>query len=194
MEVDEMIYGEKVRLRAVEEEDLPRFARWLNDPEVRKGLTLYLPLSIHDEEDWFEQMRKRPDEEKPLVIEIETEDGWEPVGNCGLFGLDWRVRSAEVGIFIGAKQYWNQGYGTNVMRLILKHGFETLNLNRIHLRVHANNPRAKRAYEKVGFVLEGRMRQAHFDRGEYHDVFFMSVLRSEWLESDDRKKAAEEEA
>lgn len=183
-----MIYGERIRLRAVEKEDLPLFARWLNDPEVREGLSLYLPLSMQDEEAWFEQMRKRPDEEKPLVIEIKTEDGWEPVGNCALFGLDWRVRLAEIGIFIGAKQHWNQGYGTDVMKLMLRHGFETLNLNRIHLRVHANNPRAKRAYEKAGYVLEGRMRQAHFDQGEYHDVFFMSVLRSEWLESQKSKK------
>jgi RimJ/RimL family protein N-acetyltransferase len=183
-----MIYGERIRLRAVEKEDLSLFAHWLNDPEVRHGLSLYLPLSMQDEEAWFEQMCKRPDEEKPLVIEIKTEDGWEPVGNCALFGLDWRVRLAEIGIFIGAKQHWNQGYGTDVMKLMLRHGFETLNLNRIHLRVHANNPRAKRAYEKAGYVLEGRMRQAHFDQGEYHDVFFMSVLRSEWLESQKSKK------
>ncbi|MEA3349234.1 MAG: GNAT family protein [Chloroflexota bacterium] len=175
-----MIYGNRVRLRAVEKDDLPRFADWLNDPEVRQGLTVFLPLSQTDVEKWFEKMLERPQEERPLVIEIEAEDAWVPVGNCGLFGLDWRLRTAEVGIFIGAKKYWNQGYGTDVVRLILRHGFNTLNLNRVFLRVHADNPRAMRAYEKAGFVHEGRMRQARFYAGEYVDVLLMSVLRSEW--------------
>ena len=66
------------------------------------------------------------------------------------------------------------------MRLILKHGFETLNLNRIFLRVYANNPRAIRSYEKVGFVHEGTMRQSAYKDGQYIDVVFMSILRSEW--------------
>lgn len=188
-----MIYGKRIRLRAIKKDDLPLFTRWLNDPEVRQGLTHYLPFSIHDEEDWFEEMRKRPGDEKPLMIEIKTEDGWEPVGNCGLFNFNWRVRSAEIGIFIGAKQHWNQGYGTEVMELFLKHGFETLNLNRIHLRVHANNPRAKRSYEKAGYVLEGKLRQAHFDEGEYYDVFLMGVLRSDWQAAQEDESNQEEE-
>lgn len=175
-----MIFGEKVRLRAVEREDLPRFATWLNDHEVTAGLTLHLPLCIDDEQDWYEGMRKGPAEERPLAIDARLDDGWQHIGNCGLHGIVWRVREAEVGIFIGEKDYWNQGYGSEAMRLILKHGFETLNLNRIFLRVYANNPRAIRSYEKVGFVHEGIMRQSAFKDGKYIDVVFMSILRSEW--------------
>jgi RimJ/RimL family protein N-acetyltransferase len=66
------------------------------------------------------------------------------------------------------------------MRLLLKHGFETLNLHRIFLRVYETNPRAIRTYEKVGFVHEGRMRQALYRQGQYHDILLMSVLRPEW--------------
>ena len=176
-----MIFGERVRLRAIERRDLPLFVTWLNDPEVRHGLVLYLPLSMAEEEQWFENMLKSPANEHPLMIEAITEAGWAPLGNCGLFDIDWRIRQAEFGMFIGAKQYWNQGYGTDVVRLILRHGFQTLNLNRIFLRVYANNPRAQRAYEKAGFVVEGRLRQGHFDEGVYHDVILMSVLKDEWL-------------
>jgi diamine N-acetyltransferase len=57
-----------------------------------------------------------------------------------------------------------------------------LNLNRIFLRVYENNPRAIRAYEKTGFVHEGRLRQGHFHNGEYLDVLLMGVLRAEWQE------------
>jgi len=177
-----MIYGERVRLRHVEREDLPHFVAWLNDPEVRHGLALYLPLSNAEEENWFTELLKRPGDEQPLVIEVRGEAGWTMTGNSGFFKFDWRNRSAELGILIGDKTYWNQGYGTEVMRLLLRHGFTTLNLHRIFLRVFENNPRAIRAYEKAGFVLEGRMRQAEYRDGQYWDVLLMSVLSPEWSE------------
>jgi RimJ/RimL family protein N-acetyltransferase len=85
-----------------------------------------------------------------------------------------------VGIFIGEKSLWNQGYGTEVMKLLLKHGFHTLNLNRIALEVYENNPRAVRSYEKAGFVHEGCKRQGMYKDGHYIDILLMSVLRSEW--------------
>jgi RimJ/RimL family protein N-acetyltransferase len=68
------------------------------------------------------------------------------------------------------------------MRLMLRYGFDTLNLNRIFLRVFASNPRAIRSYEKADFIHEGRMREAEFRNGQYVDVLLMSVLRSEWKE------------
>lgn len=179
-----MIYGKHIRLRAPEREDLPRFVAWLNDPEVRAGLALFLPLSQAEEEKWFEKMLERPAVEHPLVIEVKDGETWKMVGNCGYHNLDWRVRSAELGIFIGDKSFWNQGHGTEVMRLLLRYGFITLNLNRIYLRVFETNPRAIRAYEKAGFVHEGRMRQAEFRDGKYIDVLLMSVLRSEWVDPD----------
>lgn len=178
-----MIIANGVRLRAAERTDIPSFVTWLNDPEVRHGLSLFLPLSQADEERWFESMLSSPLPEHPLVIEIETDTRWCAIGNCSFHEIDSRNRSAEVGIFIGAKDYWNRGYGTAVMRILLQHGFETLNLNRIMLRVFANNPGALRAYEKAGFIQEGRLRQAEYQDGGYLDVILMSVIREEWLQS-----------
>lgn len=177
-----MIEGRNVRLRAAERSDLENFVRWLNDPEVRAGLTLYLPMSMAEEERWFENMLDRPQEEHPLVIEARDGEGWSPIGNCGFHQIEWRSRTAEVGIFIGEKDLWNRGLGTEVMHLLLRHGFESLNLNRVALRVYEDNPRAIRAYEKVGFVHEGRLRQAMYKTGRYVDILLMSVLRAEWAE------------
>ncbi len=182
-----MIFGKRIRLRAPERSDLHQFVAWLNDPEVLAGLLIYAPLSSVDEESWFESMLKRPIEEHPLVIEIrQGENEWQMIGNCGFHAFNWRVRSAEVGIFIGEKSKWNQGYGTEVMELLLQFGFDTLNLNRIALEVYENNPGAIRAYDKAGFVIEGRKRQAMFKGGEYVDILLMSVIRSEWQEAADR--------
>lgn len=180
-----MIYGKRTRLRHVEREDLPRFVEWLNDPEVRQGLAMYLPISHAEEEKWFEKILERHRDEQPLAIEVQTIDGWTLIGNCGMFNLDWRNRSAELGIFIGDKAYWDKGYGTEVMRLLLRIGFMTLNLHRIYLRVYDNNPRAVHVYEKTGFVHEGRQRQAEYRDGHYLDLLLMSVLRPEWNEAEE---------
>lgn len=178
-----MILGEQIRFRAIEKEDLPNFVKWLNDPEVRQGLSMIVPLSLAEEEDWFENLSKRSSFERPLAIEIQPDpqvDEWTFVGNCGLIQIDWQNRSAEFGIFIGEKGYWNQGFGTKAVRLMLKYGFEDLNLHRLWLRVFETNQRAMRSYENAGFTPEGKFRQAQYLDGKYVDVMIMSMLKPEW--------------
>jgi RimJ/RimL family protein N-acetyltransferase len=175
-----MLYGKRIRLRRNERSDLPKFVKWLNDPDVRRFLSMSMPISQASEEQWFENMLKRPSEEQSLGVEIKDKGDWRLIGNCGLFDLNWRTRSAEVGLFIGDKTCWNKGYGTDVMRLLLRHGFGTLNLNRIFLHVDAENLGGIRAYEKAGFVHEARLREANFREGKYCDDLVMSVLRSGW--------------
>jgi diamine N-acetyltransferase len=177
-----MIFGNRVRLRGIEREDLPRFVRWLNDPEVIHGLVIATPLSLPQEERWYQSVLERPVEEQPLVIEVGQGSDWVPIGNIGLTGFDWKVRCAEVGIFIGEKRFWNQGFGTEAMRLLIQYGFGTLNLNRISLRVYETNLRAIHSYVNAGFVHEGRLRQGHYQDGKLIDVLILGVLRSEWKE------------
>jgi RimJ/RimL family protein N-acetyltransferase len=175
-----MFYSQRLRLRAVEREDLPRFVSWLNDPEVRNHLALYLPLSLAAEERWFEKELAGPGDEQPLVIEVKDGTSWLPAGGCGFKGIDWRNRSAGLGIFIGDRANWGQGYGTEAVRVLLEHGFGTLNLHRVWLEVYETNRRAIPSYEKAGFVAEGCKRQAVFKGGKYDNVILMSVLRPEW--------------
>jgi RimJ/RimL family protein N-acetyltransferase len=181
-----MIYGERIRLRRDERSDIPKFVEWLNDPEVRRYLLLSMPISQAAEENWFENMLKLPAHEQPFGIEIRQvvaesgSDGWQLIGNCSFMEFNWTARSAEVGLFIGDKSCWNKGYGTEVMRLLLRVGFETLNLNRVFLRVDEDNKGGIRAYEKAGFIHEGCIRQGTYQNGEYRDMLLMSVLRSEW--------------
>ncbi len=176
-----MLYGKRIRLRGNERSDLPKFVEWLNDPDVRRYLSKSMPISQAVEEHWFETMLKRPAEEHSLGIEIKDKVGWKLIGNCGFFDLNWRTRSAEVGLFIGEKSCWNKGYGTEVMRLLLQQGFGTLNLNRIYLRVDTENLGGVRAYEKAGFIQEACLRQADYREGRYCDDLIMSVLRSDWI-------------
>lgn len=179
-----MLYSQRIRLRSVERADLPRMVGWMNDPEIRQFIQMASPLSLAMEEKSFEGMIARPPAEQLLVIERKGEAGYEPIGSTGFHQVNWRDRSAEVGIVVGEKALWNQHYGGDAMRLMLRHGFQDLNLNRISLDVYVSNPRAVRSYERVGFVVEGRKRQAVFRAGSYQDVLIMAVLRSEWTDSD----------
>ena len=147
------------------------------------GIPVCLPRSSPEqEEQWYQDTLTHRVEEQPLAIEVKTDGGWKLVGDVGLMNLDQRIRSAEIGIFIGDKSCWDKGYGTEALQMILDFGFGSVNLNRIYLRVFETNPRGIHCYEKVGFQHEGRMRQAYYLDGKYIDVLLMSILKSEWME------------
>jgi len=178
-----MILGQRVRLRPVEKDDLPRYVKWFADPEVRANLALYMPLSQGQEERWYDRNLAAGDTQA-WALDAQPADmavgPWVHIGGCGFHSIEWRHRSGEVGIVIGARDYWGRGYGTDAMQTLVAWGFYTLNLNRIHLRVYADNARAIRCYEKVGFQLEGRLRQDNFHNGAYRDTLLMAVLREAW--------------
>ena len=189
-----MILGERIRLRRNERGDVSQFVRWLNDPEVRRYLSVNMPISLANEEQWFENTLKLPASEQPFAIEIRNSspknetDAWQMIGNCSFMDINQIAHSAEVGLFIGDKTCWNKGYGTEVMRVLLHFGFEALNLNRIFLRVDEANKGGIRAYQKAGFIQEGCLRQAVYRDGQYDNLLIMSVLRSEWNPGEQVKK------
>ena len=166
-------------MRPLERADLPRAVTWFNRPEVRRNLLRLWPMSIVEEEQWFDANSGNA---WPRIYAIITSEG-EHIGTVGVHDVDWRSRSAEIGIMIGEPAYWGQGYGTETLRALLRHLFDQMGLNRVMLSVFADNPRAIRCYEKCGFVLEGRLRQAIFRDGSYVDELVMAVLRADYLAS-----------
>ena len=102
------------------------------------------------------------------------------LGNSGLHQIASLHCHAEWGIFIGRPEEWGKGYGREVARTMLRYGFDTLNLNRIYLRVNADNERGIKAYEAAGFEREGVLRSQTFVEGKYVDMVMMGVLRDEW--------------
>ncbi len=174
-----MIPGEKVRLRPIERDDLPRFVEWFGDPEVRRHLALYLPFSLAQEERWFENLQGQLERQESIVLAIETAEGVH-IGNIGLHAINWKDRNAELGIAIGEKAYWDQGYGSDAIRTMLNLAFREMNLHRVYLRVDADNDRGIRCYEKTGFRREGAFRDTVFKDGKYYDQYMMSILQSEF--------------
>lgn len=104
------------------------------------------------------------------------------IGELGLDVVNWPGRDAFVGLGIGETEYWNKGYGTDVMNILLRFAFLEVNLQRVTLSVFEYNPRAIRSYEKAGFRHEGRVRKVLNKEGKLWDVLLMGILREEWIE------------
>jgi RimJ/RimL family protein N-acetyltransferase len=168
--------GRLVRLRAREPEDEPALFEWFNDPEVTDNLTTRYPMSHRQEREFIDRVGASGYHEASFAIE--TLDG-KLIGGCDLTPHRPENRSASLGIGIGEKSYWNGGYGTDAMRVLCRFGFEMMNLHRIELEVFARNERAIHVYEKVGFQVEGRRREAFFKYGAYRDIVVMGLLEGE---------------
>jgi RimJ/RimL family protein N-acetyltransferase len=180
MKGEGMIYCGRVRLRAIEPEDLPRFVQWFNDPEVVEKLNMYLPMSLVEEERWYEGLAQMKPAERPLAIDMRFETQWVHIGSCGLMDINPTALNAELGISIGDKRHWDKGYGSEAMQALIRHAFKTLNLHRVYLRVNKSNPRAIKVYKRIGFCEEGCLREDRFSHGQYKDTLLMGILRPEW--------------
>jgi RimJ/RimL family protein N-acetyltransferase len=165
-------------LRPVDAEaDLERCFQWFNDPEVTRYLCSVGPPITREQE---REILSRPrDPAHEVLFAIDAEDGTH-IGNCALHRICRLSRSAILGIALGDKSRWSQGYGTDAVRTLCAFAFVELNLQRIGLTLHARNDRARRCYEKCGFQVEGRLRRAVYSRGAYDDELVMGVLREEF--------------
>lgn len=171
-----MLEGKNVILAPIKREYIDKFLIWLNDPEITQHLTIYRPLTREMEEDWYASLKDRESDIIFAILINQTK----LIGNCSIMNIIWRERVGTCGIFIGDKNEQGKGYGTEAMKLLMSYGFNTLNLNRLDLKVNDFNSRAIKCYQKLGFVEEGRMREATFVNGKYHDQILMSILQNEW--------------
>ena len=176
-----MIKGKLVQLRPVQRVDISNFLQWFNDPDVTQYLLTYLPMTEMSEQKFIEELgSSRVATDVLLIIETNDSEKCKPIGSIGLHGINSKDHNATFGIALGDKKFWNKGYGTEAARLIIKYGFEQLNLHRISSSAYSFNERSIKMHLKVGFTEEGRRRQAIFKNGAYHDEVMFGLLRQEW--------------
>ena len=174
----EALVGETVVLRRHLPENLDAFRRWYSDKEVAR-LTRYRDGPMRpDEIERFFTARVLGIDSLTLAVHLRAKDRL--IGSCAFSQLDADNGSALFHITIGEKDLWGRGYGTEATRLMLDHAFSTMGLHRVSLAVFSFNERAIRSYEKVGFVVEGRAREAIFRDGRFWDEITMSMLEPEW--------------
>jgi RimJ/RimL family protein N-acetyltransferase len=169
------LQGTLVRLRAHEPADISTLNALINDPEVGERLGMVMPQAVAGYQAFLSAAEK--DASRAIFV-IERIEGRVPIGTCSFFTIETAPRTAVLGIWLG-KPYWDAGLGTDAVRTVCLFGFDHMNLQRIELTVFEPNARAKRAYEKVGFVLEGTRRRSEFMGGRHVDSYLMGLLAEE---------------
>jgi diamine N-acetyltransferase len=167
--------GRKVSLGPLRREWLPHYQHWLNDFEMIKLVDRrFQPHSAEWITTWYE--RHASGRSDALVFTIIENDGVRPVGNIALQDIDYRNRTAEMGIYIGEVASRGRGYGSEATSLLINFAFRVLGLQNIMLRVYEYNEPAIRVYEKAGFREFGRRHQAQFMDGRFWDVILMECI------------------
>lgn len=165
-----------VGLRPIEREDLAQMRDWRNDPEVRESFREFRPLNMQNQEKWFESLKDGRN--IMFAIEKKPKRYGAFIGVCGLCYVDQHNRSAEISYYVGDKR-WGGKYDKEIIRLLLKYGFEELGLHRIHSESYVFA--ADRSIEdECGFKREGVRRDVVFRHGRFWNSVTFSILEDEW--------------
>lgn len=175
-----MLFGQRVLLRPMVEEDWELRYKWFSDPDVNLSLTSgngipLTPATVKEHTRNDAQM-----DASSAYFTILKDDGL-PIGNAQLVKINPWSRHAEFGIWIGEKTEWGRGYGMEVTHILLRFAYKRLNLHKVYLTVDADNIRAIRCFEKAGFRYEGIMRDEVYKNGVYVDRILMSILSHEYI-------------
>ena len=166
------LVGERVYISPMNIEDAEIYTKWLNNQEITKYLSVHNSLiSLSGEREYLETFSKN--EFHMCIVKIDND---ELIGNIGLENIDYKNGTAELGIFIGEEENLGKGYGSEAIKLLTNYAFQELRLHSIYLRVYDINTRAQRAYEKCGFVECGRLHEALYRNGKYHDIVYMELI------------------
>lgn len=177
-----MLKGKRISLRSVRRDDLPLLCEFNNDLEMELtgGGDPPFPQSLERLQAEFDQNAAKGGRDGAFFA---MEADGKLIGQCGLFGFEFCSgvnNHCELGIGIGDKEYWGKGYGTEAVNMLLEWAFVHRNMNRVFLSTISNNERAIACYKKCGFQAEGRLRQHAWNRGQYVDLIYMGILKSEW--------------
>lgn len=174
-----LLRGDRVWLRALEQEDL--HGQWLsvNDGDIDEFGGSMAPQSHDDLQDWYETIVRGATMRKYFFV-ISPLGSTDFIGLVSLYDFDGRLGGPELGIAISDKKRWGKGFGTDAVNAIVDFAFGSIDINRIWLHTGATNKRAQRSFQKAGFSIEGTIRDYSLHNGRWHDAVMMSILRSEW--------------
>lgn len=172
---NKIMEGRTVYLRPMTEEDTDLIVKWRNEDFVRKNFIYQKPFTREGHLHWIETMVKIGKVVQFLICTREDI----PIGSVYLRDIDRTFNNAEYGIFIGEETALSKGYGTEAAKLMISYAFGELKLHKLKLRVLADNERAKKSYEKAGFIQEAYLKDEVYLQGGYRDVILMALLNPE---------------
>ena len=177
------LYGGRISLRDKRSDDAENDYRWRSDPELAR-LDAAIPLTMSFERylKLFEDQMKYPTPGSHHYSIDTLDDRF--IGNCMYYDMDTVNREAELGIVIGDRDYWSDGYGYDAVTTLLDHMFNARNLKRVYLHTLEWNGRAQKSFSKCGFNAVRPVRRMA------HDFILMDVLRDDWFANAEERLSA----
>lgn len=185
----QLFEGEKIRLTPVDlERDPQAIAGWFHDSEFLSmlNLPLTLPRSPSQIKKAYEEIEKEQDEKSSVfnfMIRRKEEDnntGGTLVGFARIFEIEWSNATGQIMLGIGDAHSRGKGYGSEALRLLLDYAFTEINFHRLGARIPEYNEIALHTFEKAGFTVEARSREALNRYSRHWDLILLGLLRPEW--------------
>jgi len=171
-----MVDKQMIHLRALERRDMPILQKWMNDSELTRWLGHHFPISLEEQNRWFDKLIVDTTKKKLLIEDLENH----PIGLVSLMQINFKDRSAEFGIYLGEHQFSGKGFGYEATISMLKLAFHELGLIRVYLVVLEENDRAIKSFIKSGFKKEAVLRESCFFDGKFHNQVIMGILAEEF--------------
>jgi RimJ/RimL family protein N-acetyltransferase len=169
-----MLEDDLIYLRKLEASDLDRTWEWIHDPDIYNAIGIYVPVSTTSQKLWFDKLDKSHSD---IVFAICLKKDDIHIGNVSLGLIDYRHRNARVSIFVADIEQRGVSIGTRAMKLLIHYAFDFLNLHRLYCKTTAGNERILSFYKKLGFQIEGQLRQHEYLEGKYVDKVMLGIIK-----------------
>lgn len=172
------IYGERIVLRAIFEEDAQFLYNMINDPDTEKMLGgSSFPVSIAAQQNWIRRQSGNSEVLRCIIADrCQEEVG---LGTVILSDIDQKNGSAQVHIKLGVENCCRKGYGTEALNTIVKYAFDEMRLHCIYADVLEYNNASQKLFEKCGFRRDGLLRERIYKGGKYVNVVTFSRLNED---------------
>ncbi len=163
-----IIKGDKISLTPITYDDCEDFVRWRNSDFIQSKFIYRQEITLEQQRNWIKN--KVETGEVVQFIIWDNQDN-KKIGCVYLQHIDKEKRECEFGILIGEEEYVGAGRGCEANLLICEYGFKELGMEKIYLRVLAENERARKSYAKAGYVEDTRHEEVLIDNKPVEVVF-----------------------
>ncbi len=169
--------NDRVYLRTLKESDAPIMLENTKDEEIRYMTGTKPDFTL---EQIIAHINNVNNDTSRYDFAICLKDNDQMIGELSILEIDNDDKKAGFRISMSSIELTGKGYGTEATKIVLQFVFEELKLNRLQLEVFSHNLRGIRAYEKVGFVKEGVLRESLYYNGDYSDEIIMAILQKDY--------------
>lgn len=183
MLTDQLFEGQLMRFAPPDaERDADTVSKWTHDPEYLRLLSADIakPLSPAQIKKQYEEMDKDAEKHNAFNFAVRLKENDRLIGLARLYRIEWTHATSSLQIGLGDRNDRGKGYGTEALRMLLRYAFDELNFYRLAASTVEYNTGAIRFFERAGFVVEVRRRQAIQRDGKRWDALMLGLLRDEW--------------